>query len=58
MEYAKKSSFIPTLDKVNMRSPSIENDNSVTIHNVDIKIESGVVKNKEDAERLGSTVAN
>lgn len=58
MEYAKKSSFIPTLDKVNMRSPSIENDNSVTIHNVDIKIESGVVKNKEDAERLGSTIAN
>ena len=58
MEYAKKSSLIPTLDKVNMRSPSIENDNSVTIHNVDIKIESGVVKNKEDAERLGSTVAN
>ena len=58
MEYAKKSSFIPTLDKANMRSPSIENDNSVTIHNVDIKIESGVVKNKEDAERLGSTVAN
>ena len=58
MEYAKKSSLIPALDKVNMRSPSIENDNSVTIHNVDIKIESGVVKNKEDAERLGSTVAN